>query len=398
LFNLSYLLNSFTESDEGDDILFSNFNNNDTCVVVGTKTGFRVYKVFEFTPFSEVTCGGCQFVCQLFSTSLFALVGRGDTSENSPRKLRLYNTKTKSVKCELNFQDAVLNVKMTRQRMIVVLPDRIHIFDVGNNMQMLHCLDTPQNMKGICDFNFFKGQHLLAFPTSTNAGKVMVFDVFNLRVRSGITAHESPAQCLKFNPNGTLLATASTRGTVIRISNVETGELLYQFRRGISTSTIVSMSFSRTEKILAASSENNTAHLFSYECKQPKTNNILDSGQPRQHRKKKRKASMKELISDTITGSLPTVVKETFQPEGAFERIKVVAPGGRTGEILCTGFHPNGEFLICTRSGVLFRYNILDQKNVQIVDEQSLRTVVNEVLDAKYFNPEEKQNEDSAQN
>lgn len=391
MFNFSYLLNSFTESDDGDDILFANLNNDDTCVVVAAKKGFRVYKAFEFKPHPEVTCGGCQFICQLFSTSLFALVGRGDTSDNSPRKLRLYNTRTKAIECELNFTDAVLNVKMTKQRMIVVLPDRIHIFDVSNNMQMLHCLDTPQNMKGICDFNLFKGQHLLVFPTSLKAGKVMVFDVFNLRVRCGITAHDSPVQCLKFNPDGTLLATASIRGTIIRISSVETGERLFQFRRGRLTSTIVSISFSKTDKIIAVSSENNTCHLFSFACEQTQPN-ILDSGQPQ---KKRRKPSVKEMISDTITGSLPTAVKETFEPEVSFSTIKVHAPGGRVGEILCTGFHPNGEYLICTRSGVLYRYDVLNE-DVQIVDEQSLRTVTNEVVDAKYFNPED--NKDDEQN
>ena len=65
--------------------------------------------------------------------------------------------------------------------MVVVLPDNIHIFDLSD-MTLLHRLDTPPNIKGICDFSFYNGQHLICFPTSNSSGKVMIFDALNLQV------------------------------------------------------------------------------------------------------------------------------------------------------------------------------------------------------------------------
>ena len=45
-----------------------------------------------------------------------------------------------------------------------------------------------------------------------------------------IPAHESPLAALTFNPSGTRLATASEKGTVIRVFSVEDGSRLVEFR------------------------------------------------------------------------------------------------------------------------------------------------------------------------
>ena len=45
-----------------------------------------------------------------------------------------------------------------------------------------------------------------------------------------IPAHESSLAALNFNPSGTRLATASEKGTVIRVFSVEDGARLVEFR------------------------------------------------------------------------------------------------------------------------------------------------------------------------
>ncbi len=45
-----------------------------------------------------------------------------------------------------------------------------------------------------------------------------------------ISAHEGPLAALTFNSEGTLLATASEKGTVIRVFNVEEGTKHTEFR------------------------------------------------------------------------------------------------------------------------------------------------------------------------
>lgn len=48
-----------------------------------------------------------------------------------------------------------------------------------------------------------------------------------------IPAHDSPLSAIAFDWHGSKLATASEKGTVIRVFSVPQGKRLFEFRRGI---------------------------------------------------------------------------------------------------------------------------------------------------------------------
>jgi autophagy-related protein 18 len=64
------------------------------------------------------------------------------------------------------------------------------------------------------------------------------------------------------NNEGTILATASDKGTIIRVFSVPDAHKLYQFRRGSMPSRIFSMSFNITSTLLCVSSATDTIHIF----------------------------------------------------------------------------------------------------------------------------------------
>lgn len=97
---------------------------------------------------------------------------------------------------------------------------------------------------------------------SQQSGDVMVFSTRTLTVDNVIQAHKSPISFLSINSSGTILATASDKGTVIRVWSIPGSEKLYQFRRGTREARIYSMNFNVMSTLLAVSSAHDTVHIF----------------------------------------------------------------------------------------------------------------------------------------
>lgn len=97
---------------------------------------------------------------------------------------------------------------------------------------------------------------------STTSGDVLLFDALKLQAINVVEAHRSPLSCVTLNNTGTILATASDKGTIIRVFSVPSAHKLYQFRRGSMPSRIYSMSFNTTSTLLCVSSATETVHIF----------------------------------------------------------------------------------------------------------------------------------------
>merc|ERR1712224_157029 len=91
------------------------------------------------------------------------------------------------------------------------------------------------------------------------------------------------------------------------------------------------------------------------------------------------------LIPGAVTNYLPESIKETLEPERSFDKISVTIPSGKSGAILSMCFHDNGELFICSKSGVLYRYEIDRENGHTLLDEQSLRPANDEIVEAKFL-------------
>lgn len=90
----------------------------------------------------------------------------------------------------------------------------------------------------------------------------MIFDATKMEAVNVVQAHQTPLSCITINSEGTLLATASEKGTIIRVFSIPDAQKLFQFRRGSIPSRIYSMSFNSTSTLLCVSSSTETIHIF----------------------------------------------------------------------------------------------------------------------------------------
>uniref|UniRef100_A0A7S4TAX7 Autophagy-related protein 18 n=1 Tax=Alexandrium monilatum TaxID=311494 RepID=A0A7S4TAX7_9DINO len=306
------------------DITYLGFNQDQTCLAVGTQCGFRIFGTDSFTMLHREDCGAVVLIEMLFRTSLLALVGsssaRGtpSSSSSSSKELTMWNTKERCNICQLHFSADIHAVKMNHRRIVVLLKTRIHIFDLRTT-KSLHIIDrvaspwVDPSLSWLCAAS--EHGHLAApvamsgAPTVSSAGPlatitcggqeaagvpqgadpqealptreepprhlgqgdecideklgfVTVVDTYTLNSVGTFLAHRSPIRALCVNPTGQLLATASVKGTVVRLFRLPVLDMVYSFRRGASSCQIFGLLFSRDSAHVCASAGSGTVHIF----------------------------------------------------------------------------------------------------------------------------------------
>lgn len=200
----------------------------------------------------------------LFSTNLLAIVGAGEQPSLSPRRLCLYDMLASTVLRELNFLTSILAVCMNKKRLIIVLQDKVYIYD-SNKLTILETIDTVPNMKGLCAFAPHSEGCYLALPACKSKGSVLVYNTMELYSLCQIDAHHSPLSVITFSSNGMYMATASEQGTIIRVHLVSQTTKSYSLRRGTYSSAIYSLSFRpclEHPDMLIATSSSGSIHVF----------------------------------------------------------------------------------------------------------------------------------------
>uniref|UniRef100_A0A6N2MLN8 Autophagy-related protein 18a n=1 Tax=Salix viminalis TaxID=40686 RepID=A0A6N2MLN8_SALVM len=248
-------------------LLHLSFNQDFGCFAAGTDHGFRINNC---DPFREIfrrdfdgvgnSGGGIGVVEMLFRCNILALVGGGPDPQYPPNKVMIWDDHQSRCIGELSFRSEVRSVKLRRDRIIVVLEQKIFVYNFAD-LKLLHQIETIANPKGLCAVSHGAGSLVLVCP-GLQKGQVRV-EHYSSRRTKFIMAHDSRIACFALTQDGQLLATASTKGTLVRIFNTADGTLLQEVRRGADRAEIYSVAFSSTAQWLAVSSDKGTVHVFS---------------------------------------------------------------------------------------------------------------------------------------
>ncbi|CAN1355879.1 Autophagy-related protein 18a [Linum perenne] len=206
------------------------FNQDHGCFVAGLNTGFRIYNTDPFKPLTEPHSrgGGIGIVAMLFRCNVLCFVGGGPHPIHPPNKVMIWDDHLSRCFGELSFRSDVKSVKLRRDKIVVVLLQKIFVYNFAD-LRLVHQIETNYRSK----------------------------------LSKFVMAHDSKVACMSLNQDGRLLATASSKGTLVRVFKTLDGSLLQEVRRGADRADIYSLAFSSDAHWLGVSSNKGTVHVFS---------------------------------------------------------------------------------------------------------------------------------------
>lgn len=200
-------------------------------------------------------------------SNLLALVGGGQAPKFPDSRVMIWDDSQSKFVYEINFKSKVLSIRMKKKRLFVVLSKEVNVFSFPHPLELELTIQTSFNPKGLFEVTPCLDKDVVFYPSQPAdkcTGTVKVQDLSPSPVVSSFTipAHQHSLAAMATNYEGTLIATASEKGTLVRVRDVIKNEPLAEFRRGADMAVINYLSFSLDSHFLCVCSDKGTVHIF----------------------------------------------------------------------------------------------------------------------------------------
>ena len=208
--------------------------------------------------------GGIGIIEMFQRTNLLALVGGGKNPKFQINQLIIWDDHQGKIISKLRFNENLMSVRLRNNKIIVLTRNKFYAFNM-KTLVTIAIIKTYDNPLGIIatsngDIN---NKLIVAFPYESQ-GHVFLGEITQKCEKLSIVqAHDSKIACISINKDGTLLATASDKGTLIRIFTTNDGQKFSEFRRGTKTVEMNCIAFDPNNKFIGCSSNVGTIHIFS---------------------------------------------------------------------------------------------------------------------------------------
>lgn len=237
-------------------------------------SGCRIYNIepLHVKLCLDVAQFGTLSICEMLHRSnLLALVAGGIRPKFADNTVVIWDDSQKKFVLELTFSSKVLAVRLRQDQIIVAEKNQIHCFSIPKNIKKLFTVSTRNNPTGLFEVSSYTSseRQLLCFP-GHRIGSIQIVDLANCEPGASsspvyVNAHENEIAYMAMNQQSTLLATASQKGTLIRVFDTTSPYRVFQIvelRRGADVATLYCVNFSPNSDFLCASSDKGTVHIF----------------------------------------------------------------------------------------------------------------------------------------
>ena len=104
-------------------ILYLSFNKDKSCLSLGMQKGYRIYdlsKKDSLYYYERIFDKGIGIIEMLEKTNILGLVGGGNEPYGDPNRVLIYDDKEERVIANIGFRSNVLNIRLKRDRMLVI--------------------------------------------------------------------------------------------------------------------------------------------------------------------------------------------------------------------------------------------------------------------------------------
>jgi|TARA_B110000211_G_scaffold233672_1_gene300538 WD40 repeat protein len=245
--------------ESNNNLLHANYNEEEDCVIFGTKNGFYVYTLYpQKKIISQKITGGVSKICMLHRSNMFFFVGNLDDEHYNKSIVHIWDDNQKKTVGQIQFNSDIQHMQVYSGYIIISTKDTIYIYHF-DNLQLLHTIPTNNNEQGL--FKTCIDKHLLIYPDNN---KMIIYNWLE-NEKKEIECHNDYIELFTITKDASYIATCSKKGSLIRIFSIETLELITELRRGTDYVQIVNLSFNKDNSLLLCSSDKGTIHVFSLE-------------------------------------------------------------------------------------------------------------------------------------
>ncbi|VDK75516.1 unnamed protein product [Litomosoides sigmodontis] len=253
-------------------------NSEQNMFAVATEDGFRIFQcnpLHQLIRLDKRIVGSLRIGKVLGCSNFFGMVSGGFCPKYAENVVMIWNDERKKDDFYMEYTGTspILNFQMSKTRMVLVGMKKIHVFNFPQELVPIKTIETGMNIHGLCELSSDPNMELLIYP-GHQKGTVQCINLRDVARHATlaptlISAHQTDVAQIALNSTATLLATGSTKGTVIRIFDTKTAELIREFRRGADPVTLHCLRFSPCSSFLAVASDKDTVHIFAVKSNDP---------------------------------------------------------------------------------------------------------------------------------